>query len=1003
MFQIDSLVYGKVKGFDWWPGIISEVPDYKRKINKECFKVNFIGEDNHSYLKVDKLKHFIPENIPWKKYKNNKLLKNAAEVACQMSRGEINLEEHRLQLKEVNKQKYLNKKRKRNRSKKSNPKKASEAYQFKQTTENIYSEEEFEYNQTERNLYSRSNSHLHKHRHEVSKVINRSEKEKSQSCLDLVYDEYDYFCQFDDNVSIDSEGNLNDENILRLLVKRTKKVDEPDLIYNEITKIGDKITSLIEKNSEMENNNDEIHIKDTDVAMLKDDQSRSKFEYNDYNDLKMYEDREDSVKSNIDDVTNHIEDNDFKADNLGIQLNEEENDENDENEEVFYNDREDINKMYSNEANDETYKKSKESIPSNRSIRKDEKTPEKKEIPETKNSKIPKKVDLEFDLSVLAKQGYCFYHYTRSTSRACAQQAEEISSNINIDVTGMKYQSQVNVNSVEKRTPQTKKKQASQNRNSSRNDYIHETRHRSQRQARNKNKRKPDYKDKPLVKTPHPNQYTYRKLTANKSKKNSKSNHPKVSQSTTKVNKDKQRSSSRNTLNTVTKPKNEKINSSQRESMKQKINMSNLYYKPQEVNPVEGKKTKKCSIDNRCKEKSTLKVFNIQKVSMEDKIRDLMLRKTENYYFSTNSTIFKGGERKFTNKKRESFYVFTRIRENLKYLHKNIDNLSYLDQRRNVDFIINNRNRLTNLEREHLAILIENLASCISSIVDVRRVKQATYDFLKDILSRSHLSNGRSPEHRINLSRNDPFNFYDNEDPIREANNDENSSSSKVKIEIEMKLIDEIVKDLEKIIAFNTFNDSILMKASIKEETRANHQSANSEHEENLVERPIERDCDYKEKINSKSTQQKSSKSKSIEQDKDSSEKNSNKNFKGLLKNKRLKEIQLAEIEHSKDSELSEIKADEDKDYNDWDELEVPYRITELFQTLIELGINEFSSDKEFYYKIKNMNILITLVNKKLQAIRNSVNNSAFEKSTRHMIASCEMILVSTNNFRVGN
>lgn len=98
-FELNQIVYGKVKGFDWWPGIIKEYPG-KRKEWKDCYKVNYIGDKRHSYLMEDKIKPFDPSKVEFQTKKKLRI-NYALEAAIKIATGVQSYEEHMREFKKI--------------------------------------------------------------------------------------------------------------------------------------------------------------------------------------------------------------------------------------------------------------------------------------------------------------------------------------------------------------------------------------------------------------------------------------------------------------------------------------------------------------------------------------------------------------------------------------------------------------------------------------------------------------------------------------------------------------------------------------------------------------------------------------------------------------------------------------------------------------------------------------------------------------------------------------
>jgi len=59
MYTKGEVVWAKIKGFPWWPGVVAKV--IEQKDNPDNFQeilVNFIGENSHARLPLDKVAKF---------------------------------------------------------------------------------------------------------------------------------------------------------------------------------------------------------------------------------------------------------------------------------------------------------------------------------------------------------------------------------------------------------------------------------------------------------------------------------------------------------------------------------------------------------------------------------------------------------------------------------------------------------------------------------------------------------------------------------------------------------------------------------------------------------------------------------------------------------------------------------------------------------------------------------------------------------------------------------
>ena len=93
LFDIEDIVWARVKGFPWWPSIIADV----RK--NATYLLNFIGHNSHAYLTEDKLKFFDPNNSD--KYllkRGGKAQKEAFNAAIRINKGNKSFQEEANQI-----------------------------------------------------------------------------------------------------------------------------------------------------------------------------------------------------------------------------------------------------------------------------------------------------------------------------------------------------------------------------------------------------------------------------------------------------------------------------------------------------------------------------------------------------------------------------------------------------------------------------------------------------------------------------------------------------------------------------------------------------------------------------------------------------------------------------------------------------------------------------------------------------------------------------------------
>ena len=99
-FQKGEVVWAKVRGYSWWPGIIkkitlkSVIKENKERDNKKKreikFLVKYIGDNSHSILPKDKLEKFQEKFSLYSKSKKKPLL-HSIKLAKKLISGEITL------------------------------------------------------------------------------------------------------------------------------------------------------------------------------------------------------------------------------------------------------------------------------------------------------------------------------------------------------------------------------------------------------------------------------------------------------------------------------------------------------------------------------------------------------------------------------------------------------------------------------------------------------------------------------------------------------------------------------------------------------------------------------------------------------------------------------------------------------------------------------------------------------------------------------------------------
>ena len=89
-FQKDELVWAKIEGYPWWPGIVVNFIK-NPQTGEEKGLVNFLGEYTHAVLPLDKIEHYQEKYPDYSKTKKIKL-RNAIDLADKLKKGEVTYE-----------------------------------------------------------------------------------------------------------------------------------------------------------------------------------------------------------------------------------------------------------------------------------------------------------------------------------------------------------------------------------------------------------------------------------------------------------------------------------------------------------------------------------------------------------------------------------------------------------------------------------------------------------------------------------------------------------------------------------------------------------------------------------------------------------------------------------------------------------------------------------------------------------------------------------------------
>jgi len=75
MYTKGEVVWAKIKGFPWWPGVVAKVIEQKdNPDNLQEILVNFIGENSHARLPLDKVAKFHQNFSEYSKMKKKKII-----------------------------------------------------------------------------------------------------------------------------------------------------------------------------------------------------------------------------------------------------------------------------------------------------------------------------------------------------------------------------------------------------------------------------------------------------------------------------------------------------------------------------------------------------------------------------------------------------------------------------------------------------------------------------------------------------------------------------------------------------------------------------------------------------------------------------------------------------------------------------------------------------------------------------------------------------------------
>jgi len=93
LFKKGDLVWAKIRGFPWWPGIVQtskvKLGSNKEESSKEIrVLVNFLGDNTHAEIPLQKIENFVKKYEVFSKTKK-KSLQKAITIANKLLKGEI--------------------------------------------------------------------------------------------------------------------------------------------------------------------------------------------------------------------------------------------------------------------------------------------------------------------------------------------------------------------------------------------------------------------------------------------------------------------------------------------------------------------------------------------------------------------------------------------------------------------------------------------------------------------------------------------------------------------------------------------------------------------------------------------------------------------------------------------------------------------------------------------------------------------------------------------------
>jgi hypothetical protein len=93
-FKKGEVVWAKVRGFPWWPGVVRSILHRISKTQDETKAVvNFIGDNSHASLPLNKIERFMPKFEEYSNTRHRGLL-NSIEIAKKIFNNELTYEKH---------------------------------------------------------------------------------------------------------------------------------------------------------------------------------------------------------------------------------------------------------------------------------------------------------------------------------------------------------------------------------------------------------------------------------------------------------------------------------------------------------------------------------------------------------------------------------------------------------------------------------------------------------------------------------------------------------------------------------------------------------------------------------------------------------------------------------------------------------------------------------------------------------------------------------------------